>query len=280
MLGTTPSPTRTSRRLLSYLRYKATPHFLTPKSPAVRNIDGVRFECYPERDRNYRRMVFGVYEPDVVALLGRLLQPGGTMFDVGANVGYLSAVAASLVGPTGQVHSFEPVPKHFAALERLPQLNPDYAIHVNQMALGEEPGTATIDVTNLGNMGWNTLVPDFMSPDTVSERIEVPVGRLDDYIEQNDVRNIAMVKIDVEGYEFPALRGLSRWFESADRRCPIICEIAPSAYPLLNTSLTELDDVMRGYGYTARSVTNIDIPVDLNSLRTTTDVVFWPVSAS
>ena len=277
MLGTTPSPTRTSRCLLSYLRYKATPHFLTPKSPAVRNIDGVRFECYPERDRNYRRMFFGVYEPDVVALLGQLLRSGDTMLDVGANVGYLSAVAASLVGPTGEVHSFEPVPKYFAALGRLPQLNPDYAIHVNQMAMGDESGTATIDVTNLDNMGWNTLVPDFMTPGTVSETVEVPVGRLDDYIEQNGVRNIALVKIDVEGYEFPALRGLSRWFGSVDRRCPILCEIAPSAYPLLNTSLAELANYMRGYGYAARSVTNIDLSVDLPSLQTTSDVVFWPV---
>ena len=271
---TIASPTRSSRRLINYLRYKTTPQFLTPKSPALRDIDGVRFECFPERDRNYRRMYFGVYETDIVALMSELLQVGDTFLDVGANVGYLSAVAASLVGRAGQVHGFEPVPKYFAALARMADINPAHQICVNQQALGDESGTANIDVTNLDNMGWNTLVPEFMTAGTVDESVEVPVGRLDDYIETHSLDNIALIKIDVEGYEFPALRGLSRILAQPDRRCPILCEIAPSAYPLLNTSLAELRDWMHGVGYQARSVADRRQSVDITQFSRTTDVLF------
>jgi FkbM family methyltransferase len=275
---TIASPTRSSRRLLNYLRYKTTPQFLTPKSPALRDIDGVRFECFPERDRNYRRMYFGVYETDIVALMSELLQVGDTFLDVGANVGYLSAVAASLVGPAGQVHSFEPVPKYFAALSRMAEINPAHQVCVNQQALGDASGTANIAVTNLANMGWNTLVPEFMAAGTVDETVEVPVGRLDDYIETHALDNIALIKIDVEGYEFPALRGLSRILAQPDRRCPILCEIAPSAYPLLNTSLAELRDWMRTHGYEAHQTSAARPPIDITTFDATTDVLFTPTT--
>ena len=263
-------------RMLNYLRYKTTPQFLIPPSPARAVIDGVAFDCYPERDRNYRRMYFGVYEPEIVALLGRFLGPGDTFLDVGANVGYLSAVAASLVGKRGAVHSFEPVPEYFHAVQNMAQLNPDYHITVNQQALGAERGRATINVTNLDNMGWNTLVPGFMSAETVRESVEVPVGRLDDYLAENKIENLALIKIDVEGFEYPVLQGLSRYFEQASHRATILCEVAPSACPLLGVSLTELRELIHGYGYQTVAVEDLSQSVDLTKLETTTNVVFLP----
>lgn len=275
-LDRSAATTRRPRRLLRYLRYKATPDFLIPRSPARVVIDGVRFDCYLERDRNYRRMYFGVYEPEIVALLRRFLRPGDTFIDVGANVGYLSAVAASAVGPHGAVHSFEPAPEYFSAAAAMARLNPEYNITVNHQALGAEQGTAAIAITNLANMGWNTLVPDFMSPDTVRETVDVPVTRLDDYLAAHAIDRVALVKIDVEGFEYPVLQGLSGYFERQAHRPPILCEVAPGAYPLLGASLAELSELIRGYGYRSAEVNNLDRPVELERLEETTNVVFLP----
>jgi len=104
---------------------------------------------------------------------------GDVFVDVGANIGYISAIALGLVGQSGVVHSFEPVPDYFMRLKNIPAANRGYRHIVNQCALGERDGSAKIAVTNTSNIGWNTMVPKFMSAETTKEKIEVPVKRLD-----------------------------------------------------------------------------------------------------
>ena len=79
---------------------------------------GIRFEFPLDADPDIRLMLHGGYEAFTMRALRRCLAPGDTFVDVGANIGYLSAVAAGIVGPTGAVHSFEPVPRLFERLER------------------------------------------------------------------------------------------------------------------------------------------------------------------
>src|SRR5579863_8204669 len=70
-----------------------------PPLPAQRRIGGVLFEYDQAHYRGTAPMYFGSYAPLVVAAMKRHLQPGDVFLDVGANIGYLSAVAADLVGP-------------------------------------------------------------------------------------------------------------------------------------------------------------------------------------
>src|SRR6185436_3350487 len=108
--------------------------------------------------------------------------------DVGANIGYISARALGVVGTAGSVNAFEPVPRYFERLDMLRRENPRFGLTVNQVALGATPGSAEIAITNLANIGWNTLVPDFMSDDVVAERISVPVTTMDAYTSDHGIR--------------------------------------------------------------------------------------------
>src|ERR1035441_6724268 len=63
------------------------------------------------------------YEPETKALLGSLIRPGMTVFDIGAHVGHYTLLAARIVGPTGRVYAFEPEPENFALLKRNVELN-------------------------------------------------------------------------------------------------------------------------------------------------------------
>ena len=204
-----------------------------PKSPIQKKINGIIFEFDFDYDPAIKRMYFGIYELETVEVMKKVLKIGDTFLDAGANIGYLSAIGGGLVGKTGQVHSFEPVPEYFQRLKKVAMMNRDYKIVVNQCALGEERGRAKIDVTNLPNIGWNTIVPGFMSNATRKKSIEVPVYRLDDYIKEKGLDKISLIKIDTEGFEFPVLKGLQGYFESTGHRPVILCEIAPPAYPLL-----------------------------------------------
>lgn len=247
-----------------------------PRSRVWKRIDNrVMFEFDFELDPAVGAMYQGVYEMSTVESMKKFLKEGGTFIDVGANIGYLSAIALTLVGHSGQVHSFEPVPQYFEKLRNIIAANKDYRIVAAQCALGEKTGMAEIAVTRLANIGWNTMVPSFMDELSRKETMTVPVYRLDEYLEANKLTGISLIKIDTEGYEFPVLKGLSRYFERAFAPV-IICEIAPAAYLLLGYTLVELADYMAKYHYAAFSLDDLRTPVDITRLETTTSVAFIP----
>lgn len=243
-----------------------------PPLPAVRRINNILFEYDLDDYRGTAPMYFGSYAPLVINAMKRYLRSGDTFFDVGANIGYLSAIAAGLVGRKGQVHSFEPVPVYFERLRRLADVNSEYSFTVNSCAAGDKPGTCTIYVTR--EPGQNTLVSSYKTAAEITATLEVPVVRLDSYIESHQLGRVALIKIDAEGFELPVLRGLARYFEGSGHRPAIICEVAPRAYPLMGTSVSELNDFMAAFGYAARDLIDGFRPVDLRAIKQVEDVLF------
>jgi FkbM family methyltransferase len=242
--------------------------------PVRRRIGDVWFEFDPELGEMARAMYCGLYEIRVIDAMKRLLPRGGTFLDVGANVGYHSAVAADLVGPRGVVYSIEPVGIYFDRLVRLARMNPDYTIIPERAAAGDGPGTATISIAGRSNAGWNTLVPGHMPDERRTATERVPVTTLDAFLDREGVTSVSLIKIDVEGFELPVLRGLRRFLSATDERPPILCEIAPRAYPLLKTSLDALESRMERWGYRAYDVRRRRRPVDLTQLQKFRDVLF------
>lgn len=261
---------------LQHCRCRLTPNLVLPKVPVKKNINGVWFDFDLSLAPSMKKMYFGCYEIKLVKLMRNILKSGDVFIDVGANIGYLSALGAGLVGASGQVHSFEPIQKYFEKLKKMAFENLNYKIVVNQCALGENEGLTKIDITNLHNIGWNTMVPNLMIKETVKESFDVSVCRLDDYLKKNNLNNIALIKIDVEGFEFPILKGLSNYWENNNRPV-IVCEIVPLAYPLLNSSLAQLVEYLKKYNYSAYRLDNPNIKIDITKLTKTTDVVFRSV---
>jgi len=241
---------------------------------ASRDIHGVRFDCDFALDPRVADMFFAAYEPHEVEVLERFLKPGDVFIDVGANIGYLTAVGASRVGPTGQVHSFEPVPDYFARLDALRAANPSYSIAVHHVALGESEGTAEIAQAAETNIGWNTMVPGLLSGAAARARHRVRVRRLDGYLAERGITKVALIKIDTEGFELPVLRGASGFLDATRPRPPILCEVAPGAYPLLGARVADLFDYLARYGYSATDVENHGRPVGPDGLVATTNVLF------
>ncbi len=144
--------------------------------------------------------------------------------------------------------------------------------------MGEKEGIQNIDITNLLNIGFNTVVPGLMSNEIIAKSVAVPVLRLDKYIDEHIRKRISLIKIDVEGYEFPVLMGLSNYFMHCTDRPVIIIEIVPKAYPLLGHSLEELDKFIKEIGYRALSLQNSRIPVDVAKITKSIEVVLYPVN--
>jgi FkbM family methyltransferase len=243
-----------------------------PRLPARRQIGDIVFECDLRHYRGTAPMYFGSYALLVIQAMERILKPGGVFFDVGANIGYLSAVGAKLVGTRGEVHSFEPIPDYHARLRRLAHLNPNHTIVANRCSVGETREIGTIYVTR--EPGQNTMVPNYQSRTEITSTLQVPVMRLDSYIEERGLRKISLIKIDAEGFELPILKGMQKYFESSPDRPPILCEIAPRAYSLLGRSLADLANYMANYGYASFDLIDGSTPVNIHSLTHVEDVLF------
>ena len=247
-----------------------------PRAPLRKAVGGVIFEFDFSAGPLVRQMYYDLYEPETIHALRRLLQPGDTFVDAGANIGYISTVALGLVGPAGRVHSFEPVPAYFGRLQQVARTNRTYNLVVNPWALGDVPGTATIHINGAANIGWNTLVPGFMHEASRQDTREVPVRRLDTYLSEQGLTNVALIKIDTEGYELPILRGLSGYLDGPAPRPHIICEVAPAAYPLLGHTLADLAACLLAYGYCACTLGRDPAAVDVTRLTETTTVLLVP----
>jgi FkbM family methyltransferase len=243
---------------------KERPHFMR------RNI---QIQLDYSYDKNIREMYVGAYEISTVRIMKKFLRKGSIFVDVGANIGYFSAIGMGLVGRQGEVHSFEPVPEYFRCLKRLELLNPESRLIANQYALGDKEEKATIDLSSY-DIGSNTLVTGQLDSEMKRSSFDVDVVRLDRYIEGSNLTGISLIKIDVEGYEMRVLLGLSDFFEASATKPPIICEINPDSYSLQGLSLGDLERYMNKHGYHAYNDLNMRRRVDITRLRKLTNVVF------
>ena len=244
-----------------------------PRRP-VRHIRGVRFECDMALDPRVADMYFAAYEPDEVAVLERFLGRGDTFLDIGANIGYLTAIGASLVGPSGMVHSFEPVPEYYARLDALRTANPGHTIHTWPFAMGETAGIAEIATPVEHNIGWNTMVPGLLEGAATRARHTVRVQRLDAFLREQGIANVGLIKIDTEGFEIPVLRGGRAWFETARPRPSILCEVAPAAYAFLGLTLDDLYGYLASIGYGVCEIGPRGRRVAPGDIRGTTNLLF------
>jgi len=176
-----------------------------------------------------------------------------------------------LVGKSGQVHSFEPVSEYFKRLVRVSQMNAEYNLVANNCALGEDNGSGTIYISKV-NLGWNTLDGNAIRPEKIKRTEEVGIIRLDKYLIE---RKLApkMIKIDVEGFEFPVLKGLENYLHNAVNLPLILCEIGA-----LGDAAEKLQRYMAGFSYKPFSARKHDKPVDIAKLTESADVLFKPKS--
>jgi FkbM family methyltransferase len=203
-----------------------------------------------------------------------VLKKGDTFIDVGANIGYISAIAMDLVGPQGQVHAFEPVKQYFRELKKLKILNKNYQLYLNNVAVGKSDGQHKMHCTKPPFLGGSTIVNGFLPKETPQETQVVKIMRLDTYIRKNNIKKIKLIKIDVEGYEYSVLQGFVDQLFLLKKKPIIICEISPSAYVKIDYSLKQLKKYMSDHGYVAKSILNPKVIIDIENLKDTQDVLF------
>ncbi len=189
-------------------------------------------------------MYFGRYSPELVEVFRRFVNPGDTVLDIGAQVGYFSLLLASLVGPSGCVCSFEPDPRPRAWLERSAAMNEMGWLRVFSSALSSTSGEIQFYVSP--QLGWSTAAPHSHLGNL--KETHVQAAPYDALVEGGSVpRHVHFAKIDVEGFEVRVLRGMERTLRES--RPVLVVEVNPAMLSAAGESPKSLIESLRDCDY-------------------------------
>jgi FkbM family methyltransferase len=146
----------------------------------------------------------GSYELNKRLAFERLVEPGAVVYDIGANVGFFSLLAAVLTGDAGKVYAFEPLPRNIRYLRRHVQINHLDTIEVIEAAVSDHQGEAYFDLGPSSAMGRLAA----------GGELKVQLVSLDAMLAEGRLASPDVMKVDVEGAEFDALCGARHLLEA------------------------------------------------------------------
>ena len=139
----------------------------------------------------------GSYEHDHQIVLARSIHPGDVVYDIGANVGFYTLLASRLVGTTGRVVAFEPVPENIAFLKQHLEINQVTNVEIVKAAVSDRSGQASLKPWK-SSSGWR-IADD--------GELNVTAVCLDELVAAAQLPPPNLIKMDIEGAETLALKG-------------------------------------------------------------------------
>jgi FkbM family methyltransferase len=185
-----------------------------------------------------------------MAFYAQYIETGSTVVDIGANMGFVTTMLASLVGPSGKVLSFEPSRSTYSKLLKTIAVNNLTQVVPYNVGIGATRETLEL-VSVSKSSGNNTLVPSAPVKDTHHETVDILT--LSDVTELRDHR-VALLKIDTEGYEFQVLQGAE---EIIGRDMPVIYTELGGGGAYADTTLQAID-LLGKLGYDTSSAGRVD----------------------
>ncbi len=217
-----------------------------------------------------RAMAKGKYEPEQTAWVKKTLKRGGRFVDIGANFGYYTSLASSIVGATGRVFAFEPSPVAQESLREMIELNRITNIELIHAAVGDRAGELEL----LLPLDGPVHSPSVFHSEGRFTPFTAPMLALDDYAPLNDGTPIDLMKIDVEGFEPNVIAGMRSLAQRGIVR-NLLCEFNSGWLRRnLNTTPAQLLETILGLGftitYTGKKVTGMEscgkVPYELQDL--------------
>ena len=191
------------RRMLN----RAAPQGLTKIQVAAGELAGINFILDLQTEKDYW---LGTYEQDLQQAIREFVEPGSVVYDIGANIGYITILLEDAVGINGQVYAFEALPMNLQRLQENLRINKvDKRVIVIPAAVADRSGFLPFLVGPSNGMGklegsaGRVLIED-------NKSIEVPSFSLDDFVYEENHTPPNVIKIDIEGGEVMAIKGMVR----------------------------------------------------------------------
>ena len=185
---------------------------------------------------------FGVYEKAETRFFQSACRDGMTFLDVGANLGYYTALAARAVGPNGRVLAVEPDPDSFGYLEQTIAANAVGNVEAFPVAASDAPAILPLYIST-DNRGDNRLY----ASDEERPQVEVKARPLDALLRENKIDTVDLIKIDVQGYEPKVIAGLRETI-TASPNLTLLTEFWPQGIDEAGEDANEFLQTLRELG--------------------------------
>lgn len=181
--------------------------------------------------------LFGTWEPHLTAWMRHRITPGDLVIDAGAHTGYFTLLASQLAGPTGRVVAIEASPDFHQALTANIAANGCSNVRSVNAAVSDAPGRMTFYLERATNLGGTTAV----RPRTVVSSFEADAAPLPQLVTEAELAAARLIKIDVEGGEAAAVRGLAPVLGRLRHDTELVIEVNPR---MLAKQGQQVDDVL------------------------------------
>ncbi len=185
---------------------RAAPTGLTQVKIAAGDLAGYSMLLDMQLEKDYW---LGTYEPELQTAVHELVQPGAVIYDVGANIGYVSLLLAKAAGEKGKIYAFEALPENVERWRRNVVLNGmENRLRLFSGAVTKSSGPVRFLVHSSGGMG--KAAGSAGRHDQYQSEISVPGISLDEFVYGQGNPSPQVVKMDIEGGEVLALPGMRR----------------------------------------------------------------------
>ena len=207
--------------------------------PFVANVYGVKMELNPNEYID-SSIYNGTFETDTIKAFEKLFKKDDVFFDIGANVGFYSLLAAKYLGAKGKIIAFEPTQYGYNKTLRNVSLNTFENIIVEKIALSDTNGEKEM----FFNSSW-PIDNKFDQKEKSNELLAFET--LDSYVERNNIKKINLIKIDVDGFEYKIMKGAKQTLKNM---APVlVLEICGYTLKRNGDSVAELINFLKELGY-------------------------------
>jgi FkbM family methyltransferase len=182
------------------------------------DLNGARYQGNSGNFIDTNILYYGAYEKPILFFLRDVMTSAysnqGVFLDIGANMGQYSLFMSR---QSKEVHAFEPWEPVIRRFRRMVEVNQIRNIIIHAFGLGDENSKKPFYKPSENNLVTGSFVEGFKEDNSYEGELEIQIG--DDALKKAGVRSVALIKMDIEGYEKPALKGLRR---TLDAHRPIV----------------------------------------------------------
>jgi FkbM family methyltransferase len=207
-------------------------------------------------------LYYNLYEPKYEKSMHALMAGARTILDIGANIGQYSL----LFGQNARkVLAFEPMPELAEQLRENVRLNNlEQIITVVEAAVSDIDGEVVIHAAESSNSGMASLISS-----TSNRSLQVEAVTIDNYVQRNSVGNIDFIKMDIEGAELHALRGMIGLLR--EQKPPLVLEMNEEMMSKAGYSYSNILDLLRPLGYAPYAMLKAGLQGPLDSINSVSE---------
>ena len=191
-----------------------------------------------------KAIFFETFERGTINLFKRLVEPGMTIFDIGANIGFYSLVASTKLKNTGKIYAFEPADIPYNQFRKNIEINNLTNVQLMKLGVAEKDGTVSFNICD--DDAFNSIGSAPMRE--VKQTLQIEVVAIDSFCAKENISQIDILKMDTEGAEFLILSGGKGVFSS--EKAPIVfCEYNRITAKGYENTLNDYEQLLKDYGY-------------------------------